>query len=208
MPEIWNAMMEPLHSDAVPQDAAEQESLQTQVFTEDAETLQRALEAVLFVAVEPLSVKELSRILDADEKTVRETAEALVAVYADRGFVLRRVAGGYQFVTPEAYMPYVEKLYRPKVQQLSNAAMETLAIVAYKQPITRAEISAIRQVDSDGTINRLLEKKLIKEVGRVNNAGRAVLYGTGDEFLTFFGLNSLKDLPDMEQKEEQEHFIL
>lgn len=171
--------------------------------------LQCAVEALLFVAVESLSVKELAKLLQAEEAAVEQACQELLVSYEKRGVVLRKVAGGYQMVTPEAYMPFVERLYRPKVQQLSNAAMETLAIIAYKQPVTRAEVSAIRQVDSDGTINTLLEKHLIREVGRVSNAGRAILYGTGQEFLSFFGLNSLKDLPDFPAAQENEDdFVL
>ena len=101
----------------------------------------------------------------------------------------------------------MERLYRPKYQQLSSAALEALAVIAYKQPITRAEVAAVRQVDSDSVINTLLEKKLIREVGRVNTAGRAILYGTGEEFLSFFGIDSLDDLPRL-QEEEQGEFNL
>ena len=161
------------------------------------DALRHALEALLFVACEPLTAAALAKVLEVPEAAVEEAAEALSLEYTERGIVLRKVAGGYQFVTPDSYAPLVEKLYRPKFQQLSTAAMETLAIIAYKQPITRAEVSAIRQVESDSPINTLLEKRLICEVGRVNSAGRAILYGTGEEFLRFFGLNSLADLPDL-----------
>ena len=120
----------------------------------------------------------------------------------------KNLAGGFQFVTPEPFAPLVERLYRPKYQQLSNAALEALAIIAYKQPITRAEVSAVRQVDSDSVINTLLEKKLIREVGRVNAAGRPILYGTGEEFLSFFGIDTLNDLPPMGELDGQQKFNL
>lgn len=161
------------------------------------ESLQPALEALLFVACEPLTAAQLAKLLTAEESMVREAAAKLTAAYAGHGFCLQRVAGGWQFVTPEEYAPLVEKLYRPKYQQLSHAAMETLSIIAYKQPITRAEISDIRQVDSDSVVSTLLEKKLIVEVGRLSGAGHAILYGTGPDFLAFFGLDSLKDLPQL-----------
>ena len=171
--------------------------------------LLRAMEALLFVACEPLTAAALGKLLDVSEAAAREAAEQLAAEYAERGFCLRRVAGGYQFVTPEVYAPLVEKLYRPKYQQLSAAAMETLAIIAYKQPITRAEVSAIRAVDCDGVINTLLEKQLIREVGRVSSAGRAIIYGTGESFLTFFGINSLSDLPPLRaEQQEAGEFVL
>ena len=170
--------------------------------------LPRAVEALLFVACEPLTVQELARITEASGEQVEEALARLERDYASRGFNLRRIAGGFQFVTPEPFAPLVERLYRPKYQQLSNAALEALAIIAYKQPITRAEVSAVRQVDSDSVINTLREKKLIREVGRVNAAGRPILYGTGEEFLSFFGIDTLNDLPPMGELDGQQKFNL
>jgi len=170
--------------------------------------LPRAVEALLFVACEPLTVQEMARITEASGEQVEEALARLERDYAGRGFNLRRIAGGFQFVTPEPFAPLVERLYRPKYQQLSNAALEALAIIAYKQPITRAEVSAVRQVDSDSVINTLLEKKLIREVGRVNAAGRPILYGTGEEFLSFFGIDTLNDLPPMGELDGQQKFNL
>ena len=172
------------------------------------EPLLRALEALLFVACEPLTAADLAKYTGAPTEQVEAALAQLTERYADRGFILRRIAGGFQFVTPEPFAFLVERLYRPKYQQLSAAALEALAVIAYKQPITRAEVAAIRQVDSDSVINTLLEKKLIREVGRVNAAGRPILYGTGDEFLSFFGIDSLDDLPQLEQDEEQLEFNL
>ena len=188
---------------AIQQESASQE--EPVALTGDA--LLRALEALLFVACEPLTVQDLAKYTEADDEQVGEALKELTERYADRGFTLRRIAGGYQFVTPEQFAFLVERLYRPKYQQLSSAALEALAIIAYKQPITRAEVAAVRQVDSDSVINTLLEKKLIREVGRVNTAGRAILYGTGEEFLSFFGIDSLDDLPRL-QEEEQGEFNL
>ena len=196
-------------TEAEQQETAIQQESETQeepvALTGDA--LLRALEALLFVACEPLTVQDLAKYTEADDEQVGEALKELTERYADRGFTLRRIAGGYQFVTPEQFAFLVERLYRPKYQQLSSAALEALAVIAYKQPITRAEVAAVRQVDSDSVINTLLEKKLIREVGRVNTAGRAILYGTGEEFLSFFGIDSLDDLPRL-QEEEQGEFNL
>jgi len=157
--------------------------------------LKRALECLLFVANEPLPESRLAEISEADPGQVRALLQELAQEYEPRGFQLRQVAGGWQFATQAAYASYIERFYRPKIQQLSRAAMETLAIIAYKQPITRAEVAAIRGVEADGVISSLLDKRLVKDVGRRLGPGRALLYGTTDEFLTFFGLNSLADLP-------------
>jgi segregation and condensation protein B len=188
---------ENINNQPQPVAAGEQASISEQPPSLTQPELRRAMEALLFVACEPLTAKQLSKLLAVEEGRVRTTAEEIAAAYDGHGFCLQRVAGGWQFVTPEEYAPLVEKLYRPKYQQLSHAALETLSIIAYKQPITRAEISDIRQVDSDGVVGTLLEKKLIIEVGRLSGAGRAILYGTSNQFLAFFGLNSIKELPQL-----------
>lgn len=164
----------------------------------------RAVEALLFVAAEPLTAEQMAEIAQAGEALIEQALELLSVVYAERGLLLRQVAGGWQLQTAPEFAPLIERLYRPKYQQLSAAAMETLAIIAYKQPITRAEISAIRQVDCDAVIGTLLEKKLIAETGRVAGPGRAILYGTSPEFLQFFGLNAISDLPELSRGEEAE----
>jgi len=161
----------------------------------ESEQLKRIIECLLFVACEPLTMKQLREICEVDSDQLRTSIEELAAEYQPRGFHLQPVAGGWQFFTDSEYAAYIEKLYKPKMQQLSNAAMETLAIIAYKQPITRAEVSAIRHVESDGVISTLLDKRLIKETGRRSGIGRAILYGTTEQFLAFFGINSLADLP-------------
>ncbi|MBR0375862.1 MAG: SMC-Scp complex subunit ScpB [Firmicutes bacterium] len=187
--------------------AAKEPAIQEGSVTLTGDALLRALEALLFVACEPLTLADLVKYTEAEKEQVEAALKELTERYADRGMTLRRIAGGYQFVTPEQFAFLVERLYRPKYQQLSSAALEALAVIAYKQPITRAEVAAVRQVDSDSVINTLLEKKLIREVGRVNTAGRAILYGTGEEFLSFFGIDSLDDLPRL-QEEEQGDFNL
>ena len=166
------------------------------------EELKNILECLFFVAAEPLKLKQLSEISGYPEEEIKATIELLSNDYKDRGFSLRQIAGGWQFTTDPNYAPLIEKLYRPKFQQLSVAAMETLAIIAYKQPVTRAEISEIRQVAVDSVMYTLMDKNLIKEVGRLDIPGKPILYGTTDQFLSFFGINSLNDLPDLVHSEE------
>lgn len=163
--------------------------------------LKKVLECLFFVASEPLTLRQLQEICGGDAEEVAEAVGQLVEDYEQRGFRLKEIAGGWQFMTEAEYAPVIEKLYRPKFYKLSMQAMETLAIIAYKQPITRAEISEIRQVDADGVISTLLDKKLIREVGRLEMPGKPILYGTSEQFLSFFGINSLKDLPDLQSTE-------
>lgn len=113
-----------------------------------------------------------------------------------RGLYLRKVAEGYQLCTKEQHYELIKQLARSQEMKLSNAAMETLAIIAFKQPVTRSEMEAIRGVKVDGVVNTLLEYGLISEAGRKDSIGHPILYGTTDKFLITFGLNSLKDLPD------------
>ena len=166
------------------------------LFSEDSKKI---LEALFFVAYEPLTVKRLAEITQLEESAIQELLAELREEYAGKGFHLREIAGGWQFFTDEAYAAYVEKLYRPRLQQLSKASLETLAIVAYRQPVTRGEIEVIRGVNSDSIVVKLLEKNLIAEVGRKDVPGRPILYGTTPSFLAFFGLQSLDDLPPPEQ---------
>lgn len=166
-----------------------------------AVSLKNVVECLLFVASEPLTLKQLAEISGAEKAEIKGCLSLLAEEYQNRGFTLRQIAGGWQFMTKAEYSPFIEKLYRPKFHHLSNAAMETLAIIAYKQPVTRAEISEIRQVDADSVVATLLDKKLIKEVGRLEVPGHPILYGTSDDFLSFFGINSIKDLPELPTEE-------
>ena len=175
----------------------EQNIIEQKILDNEHNELKRVLEALFFVASEPLPLEKLQEITNAGNDALLLAASELIEEYSGKGFQLRTLAGGYQLFTPAEYAPYIEKLYRPKAQQLSRAAMETLAIIAYKQPITRGEIAAIRQVAVDGIVTNLLEKNLIKEVGRRIALGRPVLYGTTQEFLMFFGLNDLSELPEV-----------
>lgn len=164
----------------------------TELFSED---ITKAVEALLFVAGEPLTVKDLADYTGSDESTVESVLNDLRAFYFNRGFYLAEIAGGYQFMTAMEMYPYVERLYRPKAQNLSRAAMETLAVIAYCQPVTRGDIENIRGVNADGIVANLLEKGLIDEIGRKDTPGKPVLYGTNRKFLQLLGLNSLEDLP-------------
>ncbi|MGI6360932.1 MAG: SMC-Scp complex subunit ScpB [Bacillota bacterium] len=161
--------------------------------------LKNIVEAVLFVATEPINAEQLVKICDGQyqEAEIIKIIYQLQADYEHRGIRLRNVAGGWQFFSAAAYHEYVAEYCLPKVQQLSQAALETLAIIAYRQPITRQEIEKIRQVNSDGIVNKLHERHLIKELGRKEVLGRPMLYGTTEQFLSFLGLNNLSELPSL-----------
>ena len=163
--------------------------------------LDSIIECVLFVACEPVPVKVLASVLDMEENSAQEAVEHFRQTLSLRGGGLQvvRVAGGYQMCTRPEYAEYVAKFLQPAPYKLSKAALETLAIIAYRQPVTQPEIEAIRGVSADGMMKNLLEKGLIKEVGRRQTPGRPILYATTDEFLQHFGINDLTDLPDVDE---------
>jgi segregation and condensation protein B len=165
---------------------------------EQRRTKLAALEAVLFMAAEPLPLAEVAEILEASPEEADALLRQLDADYAQRGMQLTRVAGGYQVSTRPEYGPYVAKLHKPERFRLSRAALETLAIVAYKQPTTRPEIDAVRGVNSDSPLDTLVQYDLVCEVGRKEAPGRPVLYRTTQNFLGYFGLNSIEDLPRLD----------
>lgn len=159
------------------------------------------IESLLFVSKEPLALKTLSQILEMPEQEIKVLIHELTVEYnsGSHGINISMVAGGYQMHTRPEFAPYIEKLYKPQNSYgLSKAALETLAIIAYKQPITRAEIESIRGVKVDSSIGTLVEKNLIREVGRKEGPGRPMLFGTSDSFLKYFGLRDLSELPDPE----------
>ena len=166
---------------------------------------QGIVEALLFVAEEPLPLDRLQAALgdedpSATEATIRELAVSLEQT--GRGLMVQEVAGGFRLTTrPEAH-PWIQQLQEVKPARLSRAALETLAIVAYKQPITKAEIEAIRGVDVDGVMRTLLERGLIRILGRKAEAGRPMLYGTSPAFLEHFGFKDLGDLPTLREIDE------
>ncbi len=166
----------------------------------EAERLQKlaALEAVLFMAAEPLEPRELADILEVTPVEVENLAYDLEMLYAHRGLQLSRIAGGYQVTTRPEYGHIVARLHKPERFRLSRAALETLAIVAYKQPVTRPEIDAIRGVNSDSPLDTLYQYELVCEAGRKDTPGRPMLYRTTENFLGHFGLNSIADLPGLD----------
>lgn len=159
------------------------------------------IEGLLFVAEAPLSAAQLAEICDISELDAREVLGLLAEDYAQagRGIVLREVAGGFQLATAPMVAPYIEKTLAEKKTKLSHAAYETLAIIAYKQPVTRSQIEYIRGVKSDGPIQQLLARGLIEEQGRLDQPGRPVVFGTTVAFLVAFGLDNLKDLPKYDE---------
>ena len=160
--------------------------------------LKNIIESLLFVAEDPLSVDRLANAIDLpDKRMIREALHTLMDDYEARqgSFVLREVAGGYQFRTRSQYVPWIKRLLQPKPSRLSKAALETLAIIAYKQPLIRNEIEHLRGVDCGGVLRMLLERKLIRVLGRKEIPGRPLIYATTKQFLEVFDLKNLKDLP-------------
>ncbi len=160
--------------------------------------LSKILEAILFVSGEPLQIAALATALEVTELEVSAAADELASDYDynRRGICLKRFGSHIQLSTRADYAPQIEKLLQPvQKQSLSQAALETLAVVAYKQPVTKLEIEAVRGVKCDYSVQSLVNKGLIQEVGRKETLGRPILYGTTDTFLSHFGLSSLEDLP-------------
>lgn len=163
-----------------------------------------AIEGILFAAGEPVKASKLAVVLDTDINTINAAVEDLKAEYNEqhRGFNIIDIMEGYQICSRPEYYSYIQEILGEKRNQpLSNAAMEALAIIAYKQPITRGQIEHIRGVNSDGCVNRLYERGLIDEAGRLDAPGRPILYVTTDTFLRCFGLKSPKDLPPINFKQ-------
>lgn len=164
-------------------------------------TAKAVIEALIFASSEPVTLREIGEILAVNEHTVKQLVTDLTQEYKEcrRGMQIVEVAGGYQFVTSSEYADFVEKLKKvPRPSPLSQAALETLAIIAYKQPITRAEIEALRGVRVESSLTTLLERGLIQEAGRKDSPGRPILYTVTGRFLKHFGLKSLDDLPRIE----------
>lgn len=164
--------------------------------------LSKVLEAILFVSGEPLQLAALAQALEVTELEIAQAAEELASDYdyQRRGICLKRFGTHIQLSTRADYAPQIEKLLQPvQKQSLSQAALETLAVVAYKQPVTKLDIEAVRGVKCDYSVQSLVNKGLIEEVGRKETIGRPILYGTTDTFLSHFGLSSLEDLPQPPQ---------
>ena len=160
----------------------------------------RDLEAILFVADEPLSATALAQLVEADRATVEAHLRRLAEVLEERGagIALRDVAGGWRLYTDAAAIDAVERFVRSsRHTRFTRASLETLSIVAYKQPVTRHQVSAIRGVNSDGVLRALIDRGLVTEVGRDDSPGRPGLFGTTPEFLERMGLSSVGDLPSL-----------
>ena len=167
-----------------------------------SEHLRGLLEALVFASDKPLRARDLARFASAPVKQVTAILSELKETYADRGIVLGEVAGGWIFRTHVQYAPFVRELSSERPVRLTRAQVETLAIVAYRQPITRPEIDEIRGVDSGATLKLLLERDLVRILGKKDEPGRPLLYGTTKQFLEFFGLKSLGDLPTLREFSE------
>ena len=177
----------------------------------DAKKLPCAIEAILFVAGEPVNVSELAHALDMTVSELSPVLDEMKAGYdrEQRGLKLNRFGMSVQLATRPDYAPQIERLLQPiQKQSLTQAAMETLSIIAYRQPITKSEIEAVRGVKCDYSVTSLMNKGLIEEVGRRESLGRPILYGTTEAFLSHFGIETLDDLPVLEipeaKVEEQE----
>ena len=167
--------------------------------------LAKIIEAILFVSGEPVQLGAVARALDVTELEVSAAADELASDYDynRRGICLKRFGSHIQLSTRPDYAPQIEKLLQPiQKQSLSQAALETLAVVAYKQPVTRLDIEAVRGVKCDYSVQSLMNKGLIEEVGRKETLGRPILYGTTDAFLSHFGLTSLEDLPQPPESQQ------
>ncbi len=167
------------------------------------------VEAVLFASDKPLAAQEIREAFEeaVSIEDVKSSLEALRQEYAasNRGFILKEIAGGYQFMTHSDLAPYLKRFYKSREKKkLSQAGLETLAIIAYRQPVTRADIEIVRGVNSDGALRTLLERNMVKMVGKKDVPGHPMMYGTTKEFLDHFGINSLQELPALTEFSEKD----
>lgn len=168
-------------------------------------TMKSALETMMFMWGEPLEVKDAAAVLDEEKSVVRELFRELQTEYEQegRGIRIREVDNAFGFVTYVENDIFIKKLCTPvRVRRLSQAALEVLAIIAYRQPVTRSEIDSIRGIKSERVIDGLIAKELVEVTGRSEGVGRPLIYGTTSEFLRKFGFASLKDLPEVPEYEE------
>ena len=170
----------------------------------DITEIKTILESLIFVSDNPVKLDRLAEALDVDKDLLTTPLKELLEEYqsANRGFILQEVAGGYQFRSRPEYAEWVRRLQKNRPFKFSRAALETLAIIAYRQPVTRAEVEYLRGVDSGGVVKTLLEKHLIRILGKKDIAGRPLLYGTTAEFLQVFGLADLSSLPTLKEFSE------
>ena len=182
--------------------------------------IKRIIEAILVVSDSGVSREELQKVVgeEVDSRDLDEAVRLLKEEYSaeERSFNIAEIAGRYRIATKPQYMRWINKLYKKEPDRLTGPSLETLAIVAYKQPITRAEIEGIRGVDVGGVLKTLLDKELIQVNGRKDAVGKPLIYGTSERFLELFGLNALEDLPELmdfsaeelEYTKPQEHNVI
>lgn len=173
----------------------------------DRDEAKKIVEALLFVSDKPISIDTLREVLQSlDPVDIRAMIEELNGAYAasGRSFAVKEIAGGFQMMTDPVYSKWIAALYKQPADRLTGPALETLAIIAYRQPITRNDIEAIRGVNIDGVLHTLEERDLIRVRGRLEAPGRPILYGTTGEFLERFGLKSLEELPKLKEFKESD----
>ena len=166
--------------------------------------MEAVIEGLLFAAGDPLETEKIAEILEIDKKSARLILNNMVANYRNskRGIMIREIDGSYQLCTRFEHYDYIRRLFEPRQKQaLSQAAFETLAIIAYNQPVTRTKIEQIRGVNSDSAVTRLVERNLVREAGRLDSPGKPMLYETTEEFLRSFGFKSTADLPILEMRD-------
>lgn len=169
----------------------------------DKNQAKNIIEAMLFVSDKPLFVNEIKSVIeDIDARQVKDIISELSKEHEEtkRAFAIKEIAGGFQMITDPVLAPWLKKLYKTSgSDKLTGPSLETLAIISYKQPVTKPEIETIRGVNVDGVLKTLIEKNLVRIAGRKETVGRPILYGTTSEFLQYFGLNSLEELPRLEE---------
>ena len=175
----------------------------------ERQEIEAIVEAMLFAAGDPVPMETLLEVLETDKKTLSIIIEHMIDEFTKqkRGIQIREINGGYQLCSNPEYFQFVKKLFEPRQKQgLSQAALETLAIVAYNQPVTKLGVERIRGVNSDSAINSLVERNLVIDSGRMDAPGKPILYETTEEFLRCFGYKSIADLPETEEllKAEEE----
>jgi segregation and condensation protein B len=166
------------------------------------------IEGLLFAWGEPLSLGKISEIINMDKKTTRHIIDNMIRYYNDskRGIMIREIENSYQLCTRKEHAEFINKLFEQgKRKELSQAAYEVLAIISYNGPVTRAKIESIRGVNSDSSISKLIERNLIKESGKLDAPGKPSLYEVTEDFLRYFGLKSVNDIPKIEMNELKEY---
>ena len=194
---------DPTHVDEVPAVLHEDPAPDERAAVVRRERLESILESLLFAADRPLTAVDLAALVEEPKvQAVEETLAAMQAAWSERGVQLHAVAGGWQFRTHPSNASWVQRLLAQKPVRLTRSQLETLAIIAYRQPVTRPEIDDIRGVDSGGTLKTLLDRQLVRILGKREEPGRPLLYGTTKEFLEFFNLRDLKELPTLREFHE------